>query len=221
MTSNNELSSKVSCCTCPATFLVVLVILSHLSQIQANTSPQVLNNSIQDTTQPVYIDQKNNSDLPPTVPIPKPTVTISYPNLNQPVDNLPENSGVTKEPTTILHPVTTDVPITTTTALPNDNGNSCPIPSNLDDLTQNQFSQILTNDCRYDKLTKPHSNGPLEVDLQIDVRHIEAADQLQLRMHLHVQYSYLDERLRYEDLSPKRGHMLGEDALKSRIWVAI
>lgn len=38
-------------------------------------------------------------------------------------------------------------------------------------------------------------------------------------MHLHVQYSYLDERLRYEDLSPKRGHMLGEDALKSRIWV--
>lgn len=74
--------------------------------------------------------------------------------------------------------MTTDVPITTTTALPNDNGNSCPIPSNLDDLTQNQFSQILTNDCRYDKLTKPHSNGPLEVDLQIDVRHIEAADQL-------------------------------------------
>ncbi|KAI4456334.1 neurotransmitter gated ion channel [Holotrichia oblita] len=203
---------------CRVAFPIAFLIFNlFFCQIEANTSPQVLNNSIQDTTQTVYNNSKvPESDLLETTPPLKPTITISYPNLNQPVESLP---SVTKEPTTILHPVTTDVPITTTTALPSNNGQSCPIPNNLDDLTQNQFSQILTNDCRYDKLTKPHSNGPLQVDLQIDVRHIEAADQLQLRVHLHVQYSYLDERLRYEDLSPRRGHMLGEEALKSRIWV--
>ncbi|KRT86783.1 transmembrane ion channel, partial [Oryctes borbonicus] len=116
-------------------------------------------------------------------------------------------------------PSTTEAVITTTTALATASENSCPMLNNLDDLTQNQFSLMLTKDCRYDRLSKPHSDGPLGVNLQIDVRHIEAADQLQLRVHIHVQYSYLDERLRFEEFSPRRGHMLGEDVLKSRIWV--
>lgn len=134
---------------------------------------------------------------------------------------------------------TTEITITTTTALPNINEQYCVIPPNIDDLTQNQFSLILTNDCRYDKLTKPHSDGPLKVGLQIHVRHIEAIEHLvslpslilnknvynifhilqQIKVHILVQYSYVDERLKYDTLSPNRGHMLGEDVLKNRIWV--
>lgn len=81
---------------------------------------------------------------------------------------------------------TTDVSITTTTALPKEDGQTCPVPDNLDGLTQNQFWSILTRDCRYDKVTKPPGE-PVEVGLQIDVRHLEAAEQLVDNLRVHVE----------------------------------
>lgn len=37
---------------------------------------------------------------------------------------------------------------------------------------------ILTHACRYDKLIKPHTEVPLNISIQMDLRHIEAIEQL-------------------------------------------
>lgn len=121
------------------------------------TSPQVLN---------TYHTNENEDNPIPTNPIIKPSSTPSTLEISNDQNQVQEET------------VMTEVAITTTTALPETHGKTCPMAENSDALTQNQFSAILTNDCRYDKLSKPHSDGPLDVHLQIDVRHIEAADQL-------------------------------------------
>ncbi|CAH0563686.1 unnamed protein product [Brassicogethes aeneus] len=90
---------------------------------------------------------------------------------------------------------------------------------NLDLLTQEEFSSKLSDSCRYDRLIKPVSEGPLEVFLHIDVRHIESSDQLQFKSHILVQLSYKDNRLKYSHISPKRGSLLGEEPLRDKIWV--
>nr|XP_022910863.1 glycine receptor subunit alphaZ1-like [Onthophagus taurus] len=91
----------------------------------------------------------------------------------------------------------------------------------LDGITQNQFSKLLTNECRYDKLTKPQTiNGKaLNVSVKIDIKHIEAIDQLKFRMDMIMQYKYMDPRLNFEQLSPNRTTMIGRDILTGRIWV--
>lgn len=89
----------------------------------------------------------------------------------------------------------------------------------MDSLTQEQFIAKLTDVCRYDKLIKPPTKGPLNVYMQIDLTHIESADQLQFKAHMLVQYLYRDNRLKYQDLSPQRHTLLGEELLRNRIWV--
>lgn len=53
-----------------------------------------------------------------------------------------------------------------------------PLEGELDSLTQEQFIARLTHVCRYDKLIKPSTKGPVTVRIQIDLRHIETVDQL-------------------------------------------
>lgn len=89
----------------------------------------------------------------------------------------------------------------------------------MDDLTQEQFTSKLTDACRYDKLIKPPTVQPLPVYMQMDLRHIEASDQLQFKAHMLVQYLYKDNRLIFEHLSPRRGNILGEELLRNKIWV--
>lgn len=49
----------------------------------------------------------------------------------------------------------------------------------MDSLTQEQFTKILTHECWYDKVVRPSvDNGPLNVSVQIDLKHIEAVEQL-------------------------------------------
>lgn len=48
----------------------------------------------------------------------------------------------------------------------------------MDSLTQEQFTKILTHECRYDKVVRPAINGALNVSVQIDLKHIEAVEQL-------------------------------------------
>lgn len=48
----------------------------------------------------------------------------------------------------------------------------------MDQLTQEQFMARLTHACRYDKLIKPHTDFPLNISIQMDLRHIEAIEQL-------------------------------------------
>ncbi|RZB40812.1 cys-loop ligand-gated ion channel subunit, partial [Asbolus verrucosus] len=110
-------------------------------------------------------------------------------------------------------------PIITTTEAPAED-NDCPIlkPS-MNSLTQDQLTSILTNACSYDKLIKPPTTGPLPVYMQIDLSHIESADQLQFKAHMLVQYLYRDNRLKYEHILPHRGSLLGEELLRNKIWV--
>lgn len=56
---------------------------------------------------------------------------------------------------------------------------TCPaLEGNYDSLTQVKFAKKLMNECRYDRLTIPVSNGPQIVKVQIDLKHIEAVEQL-------------------------------------------
>nr|CAH7728395.1 unnamed protein product [Callosobruchus chinensis] len=89
----------------------------------------------------------------------------------------------------------------------------------LDSLTQDDFTSLLTDSCRYDRLVKPITKEHLDVHLQIDLTHIESADHLQLKAHILIQLLYIDERLNYSTISPKRGNILGEEILRNKIWV--
>nr|CAI5826756.1 unnamed protein product [Callosobruchus analis] len=98
----------------------------------------------------------------------------------------------------------------------------CPELANikdLDSLTQDDFTSLLTDSCRYDRLVKPITKEHLDVHLQIDLTHIESADHLQLKAHILIQLLYIDERLNYSTISPKRGNILGEEILRNKIWV--
>ncbi|RZC39752.1 cys-loop ligand-gated ion channel subunit, partial [Asbolus verrucosus] len=107
----------------------------------------------------------------------------------------------------------------TTIQPPFDDDPCPPLKPNMDSLTQEQFTSKLTEACRYDKLIKPITTGALPVYMQIDLTHIESADQLQFKAHMLVQYLYRDNRLRYEHLSPHRSSLLGEELLRNKIWV--
>ncbi|XP_044759991.1 pH-sensitive chloride channel 2-like [Coccinella septempunctata] len=86
-------------------------------------------------------------------------------------------------------------------------------------LTQEQFINKLTEPCRYDKLVKPHTDGPLDVYLQVDLRHIEAIDSLQFKAHMVLQYSYRDARLDFRNISKNRETVMGQEILRDKIWV--
>ncbi|XP_017784957.1 PREDICTED: glycine receptor subunit alpha-1-like [Nicrophorus vespilloides] len=96
---------------------------------------------------------------------------------------------------------------------------ACNWSMNPERLTQEQFTTQLTQACRYDKLIKPETNGPVNVTVQLDIRHIEAVDQLQFKMHMLVHYKYVDKRLHYEYISPNRGALIGGDKLREKIWI--
>ncbi|KAJ8979391.1 hypothetical protein NQ317_015820 [Molorchus minor] len=105
---------------------------------------------------------------------------------------------------------------------PNDEANNCPELSTItgiDDLTQDEFVTKLTDGCRYDRLIKPPTNGPLPVDMQIDMKHIESSEQLQFKSHILVQLHYRDSRLAFSKISPNRANILGEEPLRNKIWV--
>lgn len=98
--------------------------------------------------------------------------------------------------------------------------NNCPeLVSAVGYLNQDQLTNILTNECRYDKLVKPPTEGPLPIYVQIDLTHIESADQLQFRTQMLIQYVYRDKRLKYDHVFPERGNLLGEELLRNKIWV--
>ncbi|KAF5282474.1 hypothetical protein FQR65_LT14282 [Abscondita terminalis] len=107
-----------------------------------------------------------------------------------------------------------------TVSIPPSDPQSCPpLEGDLDKLTVNQFVTKLTHECRYDRVTRPPMTGPFNVTVQIDIMHIEAVEQLQFKTHMLMQYRYIDYRLKYKEISPKRGVMLGEDLLRKKIWV--
>lgn len=115
---------------------------------------------------------------------------------------------------------TTVVPPEISLELPEGNLTLCPrLQPDLDYLTQERFMEQLTDSCRYDKLIKPPSSGPLPVSMQIDVSYIDAIEQLEFKIHMLVQYLYRDIRLAFDVLSPERTSLLGEESLRNKIWI--
>lgn len=92
-------------------------------------------------------------------------------------------------------------------------------PENVAKLTQEQFINKLTEPCRYDKLIKPKTKGPLDVYLQVDLRHVEAIDSYQFKAHMVLQYSYRDHRLDFKDIAADRETIMGQEILRDKIWV--
>ncbi|XP_019880945.1 pH-sensitive chloride channel 2 isoform X2 [Aethina tumida] len=141
------------------------------------------------------------------------------PHTKSTTEKLP--ATITQPSTTMKQEASTTVASTSAT-ISNEVIDNCPNLTNvknLDLLTQEEFSNKLTDSCRYDRLIKPTTKKALDVNIRIDVRHIESADQLQFKSHMLVQLRYRDHRLAYNLLSPKRTFLLGEEALRDKIWV--
>lgn len=103
--------------------------------------------------------------------------TTQIQSSSQPTSSI--SSSTTQAESITAHHTTSTVPIS-----PYDNtNNNCPplVPGiTLDSLTNEQFTSQLTDACRYDRLVKPATTKPLDVFVQVDLRHIESADQLVL-----------------------------------------
>ncbi|KAH1025198.1 pH-sensitive chloride channel 2 isoform X1 [Dendroctonus ponderosae] len=136
---------------------------------------------------------------------------------NDPVNVTSTELSSTQAPTATTTQQTTE---TTTHSRPVDI--SC-LPMNLmgemDHVTQEEFTSKLTDSCRYDRLIKPTVPKLLEVNMQIDLTHIESSDAQQMKSYILVQLGYKDVRLKYDTYSPKRGCIQGEEPLRNKIWV--
>ncbi|EFA09232.1 cys-loop ligand-gated ion channel subunit precursor [Tribolium castaneum] len=89
--------------------------------------------------------------------------------------------------------------------------------TNCDDLSQDQFIDYLTNPLRYDKYVRPNTSTPFGVIVNVDINHLEAS-QSQFTAYMTVKCTYLDSNLKFEDISPKRSLILGDETLKAKIW---
>ncbi|KAJ8929816.1 hypothetical protein NQ314_017413 [Rhamnusium bicolor] len=182
------------------------------------------------------LNVNDTSEVPTNQPSPSVIQHIPL-NPSVPETHLVSQSPV--EPSQAPVAVTTEKPVSTkegrpiildeiTTVKPTTEGkitepiDNCPKLSTLptvDNLTQDEFITKLTDSCRYDRLIKPPTEGPLLVEIQIDMKHIEASDHLQFKSHILVQLHYRDQRLNYSKISPGRGNILGELPLRNKIWV--
>ncbi|XP_060523330.1 pH-sensitive chloride channel 2-like [Cylas formicarius] len=115
--------------------------------------------------------------------------------------------------------VTTQAPPSTTQRPVDVNCLPLPLMGHLDHLTQEEFTSKLTDSCRYDRLIKPVTSEPLQVEMQMDLIHVESSDAQQMTAFILVQLSYRDNRLQYDTISPARGNIQGEEPLRNQIWV--
>ncbi|XP_063916296.1 pH-sensitive chloride channel 2-like [Zophobas morio] len=177
----------------------------------------------------------STSTPPPPKPAPSPqltpaeSLTINETDLittNSVDDSAPIfNTTITPLYETSTQTTLSDATVTTTTLPPATKtpiNNDCPILNpNMSSWTQDQLTSVLTHACNYDKLSRPPTEAgkPLPVHMQIDLTHIESAEQLQFKAHMLVQYLYKDRRLKYSHVLPNRGSLVGEELLRTKIWV--
>ncbi|CAH1100562.1 unnamed protein product [Psylliodes chrysocephalus] len=210
-----------------------LVMCGKLSRsIDAATGSSIMNIPRDVSTSSVTTILFKNTTLD-TIPVPSvPTSTINQntteltqnSTINQstevPVSQIINQSTTTTTTTTTTNPLITQpnniVPVIAVLPPVDDCPNLSTIPD-LDLTTQEEFSTILTDTCRYDRFIKPPDH--LVVNFRFDMTHIESADYLQLKAHMLVQLRYRDERLRYKEVSPRREIIIGEQALRNKLWV--
>lgn len=104
----------------------------------------------------------------------------------------------------------------------------CPSLANGDNLSQTQLLDRLTHGCRYDRLERPvtytEDGARLPVDVYMRayiyfVQNLEAHD-LQFKIFALLQMRYLDPRLNFRHVAPKRLQpILGEQQLRDNIWL--
>uniref|UniRef100_A0A0A1XSF6 pH-sensitive chloride channel 2 n=1 Tax=Zeugodacus cucurbitae TaxID=28588 RepID=A0A0A1XSF6_ZEUCU len=105
----------------------------------------------------------------------------------------------------------------------------CPSLNDADELSQTQLIERLTHGCRYDRLERPvsytESNGarlPIDVYVRAYIyfmQNLEAHD-LQFKIHVLLQLRFLDPRLTFRKVAPKRKQpILGEKPLRDTLWM--
>ncbi|KAH8411216.1 hypothetical protein KR215_000534, partial [Drosophila sulfurigaster] len=104
----------------------------------------------------------------------------------------------------------------------------CPTLDNGDSLSQTQLLDRLTHGCRYDRLERPltytqdGSRLPVDVYMRAYIyfmQNLEAHD-LQFKIFALLQMRYLDPRLNFRHVSPKRLQpILGEQQLRDSLWM--
>ncbi|XP_005177403.1 pH-sensitive chloride channel 2 [Musca domestica] len=104
----------------------------------------------------------------------------------------------------------------------------CPTLLDADNLSQTQLLERLTHGCRYDRLERPitysESGNRLPVDVYVRwyvyfMQNLEAHD-LQFKIHALLQLRFLDPRLTFRKVAPKRKQpILGEKPLRDNLWV--
>ncbi|XP_023179977.1 glycine receptor subunit alpha-4 isoform X1 [Drosophila hydei] len=105
---------------------------------------------------------------------------------------------------------------------------NCPTLTNGDTLSQTQLLDRLTHGCRYDRLERPVTYTEDGTRLPVDVymrayiyfvQNLEAHD-LQFKIFALLQMRYLDPRLNFRHVAPKRLQpILGEKQLRDSIWL--
>ncbi|XP_030380971.1 glycine receptor subunit alpha-4 [Scaptodrosophila lebanonensis] len=104
----------------------------------------------------------------------------------------------------------------------------CPTLADGDSLSQTQLLDRLTHGCRYDRLERPITYSVSGTRLPVDVymrayiyfmQNLEAHD-LQFKIYALLQLRYLDPRLTFRNVSPKRQQpILGEQQLRDSLWM--
>ncbi|ALC49142.1 CG7589, partial [Drosophila busckii] len=104
----------------------------------------------------------------------------------------------------------------------------CPALNNGDNLSQTQLLDRLTHGCRYDRLERPITYTETGTRLPVDVymrayiyfmQNLEAHD-LQFKIFALLQMRYMDPRLSFRNVSPKRLQpILGEQTLRDSLWM--
>ncbi|EDW26600.1 GL13104 [Drosophila persimilis] len=104
----------------------------------------------------------------------------------------------------------------------------CPTLADGDSLSQTQLLDRLTHGCRYDRLERPITYTETGTRLPVDVymrayiyfmQNLEAHD-LQFKIYALLQLRYLDPRLNFRNVSPKRRQpILGEQQLRDSLWM--
>ncbi|KAH8287128.1 hypothetical protein KR054_003673 [Drosophila jambulina] len=108
------------------------------------------------------------------------------------------------------------------------NDDDCPTLADGDSLSQTQLLDKLTHGCRYDRLERPVTFSESGQRLPVDVymrayiyfmQNLEAHD-LQFKIYALLQMRYLDPRLNFRGVSPKRKQpILGEQQLRDSLWM--
>ena len=104
----------------------------------------------------------------------------------------------------------------------------CPSLVDADNLSQTQLLERLTHGCRYDRLERPitysESGQRLPVDVYVRayvyfMQNLEAHD-LQFKIYALLQMRFLDPRLTFRKVAPKRKQpILGEMQLRDTLWM--